>query len=108
MSVFVKVVQVSHKEAPHLKPSERTFYKPVRYEEPWIETRPASVQTIRGGLWALLNPDEMPTVWGFETLAEAQAVVDRYLRAQAEELAELEPFGVCLGDHDREDFHSDG
>jgi hypothetical protein len=55
---FIKVVRVDVDEAPHLKSNERNFFKPV--------------SLIDGKLYSVLNDEDMPFVWGFDNLEEAQ------------------------------------
>jgi hypothetical protein len=103
---FVKVVRVSLRDWPHLA-GKSTFFLPVYLEDPYVAEDAAGVHVQGGRLWSLVAPEDLPTVWGYETLAEAQAVLDRL----DDEDAQAEADSLCRNDRGRggrEDFHSDG
>lgn len=80
MSYFVKCVRVETKWF-----ARRSFYVPMEYKQ------------IDGKLYPLKDIEEMPTVWGYETEADAWKAI---------EAEEYEPYTTYRGY--REDFHSDG
>ncbi len=101
---FVKVIKVDTRNHPWLQGQNNVFYMPVYYSEPWIGAH----GHIEGGRnYPMVNEDECSYVWGFETLAEAQKIVDAANDQDAQDEAE----SLCRNDRgrgDREDFHADG
>lgn len=78
-----------------------------RVTTPWFGTKkfylPMVFNEISKQHHCMLNEEDLPSVWGFDTEDEAWAAIDQEIIKQGSE-----SFCLCFSKSDREDFHADG
>lgn len=68
---FVKVIR---SDAKWLRGRNNVFYLPVVYERPYVDPNGFA----NGGLYAMLEDQQMDCCWGFDKLEDAQRRCDEY------------------------------
>lgn len=92
--------------------SKNYSVKCVRISRPWFGTKhfyvPMVYDPISEKLFSLKDSDEMTSVWGYDTEAEAWKVIDEKMMQDDRDEAEAYESRGYHSRSDREDFHADG